>query len=77
MIPRFPAVTAREVIRVAEQLGFRLVRETGSSHAIYKRESDGRRTVIPRHGRTVLKRRTLKSILKDLGISVGEFREML
>jgi len=49
MIPRFPAVTAREVIRVAEQLGFRLVRETGSSHAIYKRESDGRRTVIPRH----------------------------
>jgi len=77
MIPRFPAVTAREVIRVAEQLGFRLVRETGSSHAIYKRESDDRRTVIPRHGRTVLKRRTLKSILKDLGISVGEFREML
>jgi predicted RNA binding protein YcfA (HicA-like mRNA interferase family) len=77
MIPRFPAVTAREVIRVAEQLGFRLVRETGSSHAVYKRESDGRRTVIPRHGRTVLKRRTLNSILKDLGISVGEFREML
>jgi predicted RNA binding protein YcfA (HicA-like mRNA interferase family) len=77
MIPRFPAVTAREVIRVAEQLGFRLLRETGSSHAVYKRESDGRRTVIPRHSRTVLKRRTLNSILKDLGISVGEFREML
>ncbi len=77
MSERFPAVNARQVIRVIKKLGFYIVRETGSSHAIFRRDSDNRRTVVPRHGKTILKRRTLKSILNDVDLTVEEFRKLI
>lgn len=49
MTPKFPAVTAKELARVAERLGFRLRRQTGS-HAVYVRADDRARVVIPMHG---------------------------
>jgi predicted RNA binding protein YcfA (HicA-like mRNA interferase family) len=45
---KLPSVTAREVIRVAERLGFEFDRQK-SSHAVYIRTSDRRRLVIPVH----------------------------
>ena len=38
--------------------------------------SDGRHTVIPRHTGKIIKRKTLKSILDDFGITVEEFYEL-
>jgi predicted RNA binding protein YcfA (HicA-like mRNA interferase family) len=49
MSPRFPAVTSDEVIKVIQKLGFLFKRQSGTSHAIYFRESDKRRTTIPVH----------------------------
>ena len=74
---RFPVVTSKEIIKVLEMIGFVFVRQSGSSHAIYKRPADNRRTVIPMHAATTLKRRTLKAILTDAGLSVEEFRKLL
>jgi len=56
-------------------LGFVLRRQRGS-HAIYVRENDQARVVIPMHGGE-LKRKTLRGIIQDLKISVDAFREML
>jgi len=56
-------------------LGFAFRRQSGS-HAIYVRASDQARVVIPMHGGN-LKRKTLRSIVNDLKISVEEFSEML
>jgi predicted RNA binding protein YcfA (HicA-like mRNA interferase family) len=76
-MPRFPAVSSREVIRVLARLGLVFSRQAGSSHAIYRRPSDGRRTVVPvRAGRTI-KRRTLAAILRDAGIDADELRRLL
>ena len=58
-----------------QRLGFVLRRQRGS-HAIYVRESDQARVVIPMHGRE-LKRKTLRGIIQDLKISVDAFLEML
>jgi predicted RNA binding protein YcfA (HicA-like mRNA interferase family) len=73
--PKLPAVTAKEVARVAERLGFQFRRQAGS-HAIYVRASDHARVTIPMHGGD-LKRKTLRGIIHDLRISVEEFADLL
>jgi len=45
-VSKLPVVSARDVIRVAENLGFVVDRQKGS-HAVYLRTSDRRRLVIP------------------------------
>jgi len=73
----FPDVNSNQIIKIIEKLGFTFVRQTGSSHAIYRRVSDGRRTTVPIHGKKSLKRKTIKSICKDVGISIEELRDLL
>jgi predicted RNA binding protein YcfA (HicA-like mRNA interferase family) len=73
--PKLPAVTAKELARIAERLGFLLRRQKGS-HAICVRASDQARVVIPMHAGD-LKRKTLRSIIQDLKISVEGFRKLL
>lgn len=75
MTPKLPVVTAKELVRVAEQLGFAFRRQTGS-HAIYVRAKDQARVVIPMHARE-LKRKTLRAIIQDLRITLDEFRRIL
>ena len=77
MSEHFPVVTSKQIVRVLEKIGFVFVRQTGSSHAIYKRLADNKRTVIPIHAGVALKRRTLKSILKDAGLNIDDLRELL
>jgi len=71
-----PVVRARDVIRVAERLGFVLDRQKGS-HAVYYRARDRARIVIPVHQGKDIKLKTLAGIIKDMGITVEEFAEML
>lgn len=72
----FPAVNAKQIVKVLEKIGFIFVRQSGSSHAIYKRMSDNRRTVVPMHGKTIIKRRTLKSILKDADLTLEQLKDL-
>ncbi|MCK4661053.1 MAG: type II toxin-antitoxin system HicA family toxin, partial [Phycisphaerae bacterium] len=55
---KLPVLTAREVIRIAERLGFEFDRQRGS-HAVYMRASDKRRIVVPVHKERDLKPGTL------------------
>ena len=75
MTPKQPAATAKDLVRVAEKLGFVFRRQTGS-HAIYVRPRDQARVVIPMH-KGDLKRKTLRGIIQDLKISVEEFANLL
>jgi len=74
--PKLPRIKARQLINVAKKIGFELDRQSGS-HAIYYRQTDKRRIVVPIHSRKDLKPKTLLGIVKDMGLSVGEFRELL
>ena len=75
MTPKQPAATAKDVVRVAERLGFVFRRQRGS-HAIYVRQSDQARVVIPIH-KGELKRKTLRGIIQDLKVGVEEFARLL
>jgi len=52
----------RQIIKVLEKEGFRLVRQKGS-HRLYRKGSD--RVTVPYHNKD-LKRGTLKNILKQV-----------
>ena len=73
---KLPAVAARDVIRVAERLGFTFDRQRGS-HAVYLRVSDKRRLVIPVHKGRDLKPGTLRGLIDDMGLSVKDFVDKL
>jgi len=77
MSKRFPDVNSKQIVKVVEKLGFRFVRQSGTSHSIYFRGADGRRTTIPTHGKKSIKRKTIKAICRDIKISVDELGDLL
>jgi predicted RNA binding protein YcfA (HicA-like mRNA interferase family) len=75
MSEKLPRVTANEVIKALEHVGFSLVRQSGS-HRIYK-NAEGKRVTVPYHARRVLHPKVLKSILRDGEITVKRFKGLL
>ncbi len=76
MTPYLPPVKAKELVRVAEKLGFKLDRQSGS-HAIFYRESDKRRVVIPVHAGKDIKPKTLRGIIRDMGLEPEALKKFL
>lgn len=75
MSEKLPRVKPDKVIKVLEHLGFSLVRQSGS-HKIYK-NSEGVRVTIPYHSGKILHPKLLKSILRDIELSIEEFKKLL
>ncbi len=73
---KLPVVAARQVVKVAQKVGFEFDRQKGS-HAVYVRVSDKRRIVIPVHKGRDLKPGTLRGLIEDMGLSVEKFLAML
>jgi predicted RNA binding protein YcfA (HicA-like mRNA interferase family) len=71
---RLPRVTAAQVIRVLEAIGFVLTRQTG--HKICK-DDRGMRVTVPCHAGKIPKPKALKGILNDAGLSVEQFDHLL
>lgn len=77
MTSTFPDVNSKQITKIIKKLGFEFVRQSGSSHAIYRRGKDRLRTTIPIHGKKSLKRKTIKAICKDIGITIAELSDLL
>jgi len=75
MSEKLPRVTANEMIRIVEKLGFRLSRQSGS-HKIYK-NGEGKRLTIAYHSGKILHPKMVQGILADVGLSVDDFKKML
>jgi predicted RNA binding protein YcfA (HicA-like mRNA interferase family) len=73
-MPKLPIVTPKKLIRVLLKLGF--FHSHGKGSHMVMAHSDGRRVVIPMHGRE-LPKGTLMAILKDLQISKDSLIEFL
>ena len=69
---KLPQLSAKEVIKVLEKLGFEFKRQKGS-HMFFGHK-DGRTTVIPNHPGEDIDRGLLHKIIKhDIGIDIEEF----
>ena len=71
-MPKLPLLTAKELSKVLERLGFNFKRQEGS-HMFFE-NPDGRTTVIPNHPGEEIDRGLLNKIVKhDLKIEREDF----
>lgn len=73
---KLPILTAREIIRVLEMIGFENTRKSRGSHFRYI-HSDGRKTTIPVHKGKTVGRGLLRKILRDIELSPEEFLRLI
>ncbi|HHT9135351.1 MAG TPA: type II toxin-antitoxin system HicA family toxin [Candidatus Avalokitesvara rifleensis] len=72
---RLPSLTAREVLRKLKKAGFVFDRQAKGSHEIWYNPATKRRTTIPHHPGDIPKG-TLKAILQQAGLTLGEFLDL-
>ena len=72
---RLRLVPYRELSKVAGAAGFHWARREGSHNTF--RNAEGRIVVIPDHGSQVIVRPLLRRILRDMGLSVEEYHNIL
>ena len=70
-----PSATARQFQKVAQRLGFSKLRQTGS-HERWN-HVDGRAVTIPLHGGREIGPPLFFKILRQLGITLEEFRKLM
>lgn len=73
---RLPALTSRQVIAALEAAGFELHHVRGSHHYFRHPANPTRRVTVPFHSRD-LRKGTLRAIIKDAGLTVEAFLDLL
>ena len=76
MSPPLPVVKARECLKALQRAGFYIDHQTGSHARLLHRTRPELKVTIPIHSKD-LPQGTLKSILRQAGLSVEEFLELL
>jgi predicted RNA binding protein YcfA (HicA-like mRNA interferase family) len=74
---RLPALKARDVIRALHAAGFTIVRTSGSHYRLVHDTDPTRKTTVPVHGGKDIPRGTLHEIIKQAGLTVDEFLDLL
>lgn len=70
-----PRISGREVVAALSKIGYELDRKKGSHMVLRQIEPPHRRIVVPDH-REVAKG-TLRKIIKQVGLTVEEFKQLL
>jgi len=73
-VSKLPRISSRECVSALEKLGFTKVRQKGS-HIVMRRDDPYARTIVPENKE--IPTGTLRAIIRDVGISVDEFNELL
>jgi predicted RNA binding protein YcfA (HicA-like mRNA interferase family) len=76
-MPPLPVVSGRRAVDALLRAGFVLARISGSHHLLTWPGNPARTVVVPVHGNSDLKRGTLRSIIRQSGLSVEEFTALL
>ncbi|MCB0167048.1 MAG: type II toxin-antitoxin system HicA family toxin [Anaerolineae bacterium] len=71
---KLPRISGRECVRALEKLGFYIRRQRGS-HIVLRRDHPFTQLVVPDHKE--LDRGTLRSIIRQVGLSIDDFTELL
>ena len=77
MTARLPTATGRQVVRALERAGFVEDRVVGSHHILAHLDDPQRAVTVPIHGNRDLKPGTLRGLIRQSGLTVGEFRHLL
>lgn len=76
MRAKLPVLSSREVIKAFGKAGFVFIRQRGSHIRLQKATTEGTlKITVPKH--KVVKRRLLRKLIRDAGLTVEEFLELL
>jgi len=75
MTPRLPRVSGKDVLKALLRSNFSLIDIEGSHHTLIS--PAGKLVTVSVHGNKILKLRTLKSILEQAELTVGELIDLL
>jgi len=71
---KLPRVSGADVAKALEKVGFRFLRQHGS-HLILRRDHPFAQTTVPNHRE--LDRGTLRAIIRQAGLSVEDFNQLI
>lgn len=71
---KLPQISGQECITALEKAGFHFLRQTGS-HMHIRRDDPFKQIAAPAH--KTLKKGLLRRIIRDAGLTVDEFNELL
>jgi predicted RNA binding protein YcfA (HicA-like mRNA interferase family) len=71
----WPALKSKEISRALKKAGFEITRQKGS-HVRFE-HADGRATTLPVHADQDIGRGLFKKILRDIEMSIEDFRKFL
>ncbi|HEY7248508.1 MAG TPA: type II toxin-antitoxin system HicA family toxin [Xanthobacteraceae bacterium] len=74
---RLPVVNGRQVLRALAKAGFVVDRIVGSHHVLVHPRGPQRTVTVPVHASRDLKQGTLRSIIRQAGLTVAEFISLL
>jgi predicted RNA binding protein YcfA (HicA-like mRNA interferase family) len=66
----------QEVIQRLRELGFRFYRHGKGSHELWVRDTDGRVVPVPHHRGKNIRKGTVRTIIREVGVSVDEFMQL-
>ncbi len=72
---KLPVVSGREVVKAMDKLGYKFYRQRGSHIILRQTMAPHRRLTVPDHSEVA--RGTLRCILREAGITVSEFINLL
>ena len=73
---RLPVISSEQLITALNKVGFVFIRQKGSHLRLEKQTDKGIiKLTVPRH--RMIKRGTLREIIKDAGLTVEEFIKLL
>lgn len=75
-MPLLPVLTPKEVLRALQRAGFYIHHQSGSHARLFHETRAELRVTIPMHGKD-LPAKTLRSIIRQAGLSVEEFLDLL
>ncbi|MCI0697597.1 type II toxin-antitoxin system HicA family toxin [candidate division KSB1 bacterium] len=66
----------QEVIQRLRKLGFHFYRHGKGSHELWVRDTDGRVVPVPHHRGKNIRKGTVRTIIREVGVSVDEFMQL-
>ena len=73
---RLTGISGKAVVRALQRYGFQVERVSGSHHVL-RMPDGGSKVIVPVHGAHDLPPGTLRTIIKQTGLSIDEFIALL
>jgi predicted RNA binding protein YcfA (HicA-like mRNA interferase family) len=70
-----PRISGREVVKALKKLGYKKDRQKGSHIVLRQQAAPHRRVTVPDH--TEVAKGTLRAIIREVGLTVDEFKDLL